>query len=77
MSQAEITPAEGQKFSHVISHEGQNIGLIFPEGDLHHVELPRSSRIVRNLNDAATYIGMVLSGEWEAVSSGYAPSPIK
>lgn len=77
MSKATITPAEGKKFSHVINHEGQNIGLIFPEDGGHHVELPRNSRTMRNLDDAQTYIDMVLSGEWEAVSSGATPSPFK
>jgi len=77
MSQAEITPVEGQKYTHVISHEGQNIGLIFPEDGAHHVELPRNSRTVANLDEARFYIKMVLNGEWEAVSSGAAPSPFK
>lgn len=80
MSKATITAVEGKKFSHVINHEGHNVGLIFPEideakGTTLLVELPRNSRAMRNLEEAQTYIDMVLSGEWEAVSSGRTPSP--
>lgn len=80
MSKATITPVEGKKFSHVINHEGHNVGLIFPEvnedkGTTLLVELPTHSRDMRNLEEAETFINMALNGEWDAISDGRIPSP--
>lgn len=81
MTQASILPAEHPRYSHIIANPaGQNIGLIYPQtnesrGTTMYVELGSGGREVRNLEDAQTYIDMVLSGEWAKVSSGEMPSP--